>query len=649
VNAVGFDTETHLIAPDQPTPRLVCGTFAWEMEGRQDAICDRDGVVENFKYWAEQTNYTFVMHNAAFDTTVLVVNYNELLPVIIDLYQSKRIVCTQINERLNYLARNSYLFNTLKFNLATCYERHTNIDISATKEGDDIWRLRYNELDGVPLAEWPADATKYALDDPWVTLELYKAQLAKFGAPMDDMYYQAYADFCLRMMTTIGFATDPKAFTALKHRIQENIAENLPKLETAKLYAYDPKKEKTHPDFPYKQQKKVFQRIITLAAEEADIAVPRKDPTDKMIAAGKTEGNISCDKDAVSLLAPYSKTLQTYQKVSADLSNQSKYVKPLSVERMHSQFNILMETGRTSSKNPNSQNFPREAGYRECLVPDPGHLLLAIDYSYIELVALAYVTKMVLGKPESELMLYQTILSGKDPHLMTAIEIMKAEGREEYTTYEDILAGHKEKCKTVKQYRQMAKAVNFGLPGGLGAATFVDFARGGYGVDITVEKAEVLKDTWMKRTYPEMESYFDFISSLEGDADGFTINQVSTDRIRAGASYCSACNSYFQGLAADGAKRGIIKTFELCYTNPEYFGCCQKLFIHDEILFQIPNFSDKARRQSIVDGLEIAMVTGMQEVMPGMPVGVESTLTERWIKSAEPVFDSMGYLDVYKG
>jgi len=649
MNYLGFDTETHLIAADQPAPRLVCSSFAWEGENgeRADALCLRDNTVENFRYWAEQTDYTFVLHNAAFDMTVMVVNYPELLPLILDLYKSRRIVDTQLNERLHYLARNSYQFETLKFSMAHCYERHMGVDISGTKTGDDIWRLRYNELDGVPLAEWPADPITYAKDDAWHTLEIWNAQQYKFGDHLEDLFYQVEADFFLRIMTVVGFQTDPEAHAALTQRVRDNINAAMPTLLGKGLYVANKKKMEEGHDFPYTKKKAIFEKLIIEAAAKADMEPPRNEPTEKMLAEGKEEGSISCGKEAVSLLMPYCDILKTYNAISADLTNQTKYLKPLDVVRMHAQFNVLVATGRTSSYKPNAQNFPREEGYRECLVADPGHLLLAIDYDFIELVSLAYATKELLGLPVEELGLYQTINQGKDPHLVTALEILKADGVTDYQTYEDILAAHEAEVELVDKTRQMAKAPNFGYPGGMGAPTFIEFARG-YGMFLTLEEAEKLKAAWMS-AFPEMAKYFEYVGDMESDADGFTVHQLSTDRVRAGAPFCAACNSFFQGLTADGAKRGIIETGRMCYGDEAFAGCSQKLFIHDEIIFQIPDYEDADKRQEVVDAFEGAMVSGMQAVMPGMKVGVGSTLTRIWMKKAKSRYDSMGRLDVYEG
>jgi DNA polymerase I-like protein with 3'-5' exonuclease and polymerase domains len=58
-----------------------------------------------------------------------------------------------------------------------------------------------------------------------------------------------------------------------------------------------------------------------------------------------------------------------------------------------------------------------------------------------------------------------------------------------------------------KQLRQQAKAVNFGLPAGLGAASLVTYARFGYGVTMTMEQATEFKAKLTDTIYPELALY----------------------------------------------------------------------------------------------------------------------------------------------
>ena len=58
-----------------------------------------------------------------------------------------------------------------------------------------------------------------------------------------------------------------------------------------------------------------------------------------------------------------------------------------------------------------------------------------------------------------------------------------------------------------KQFRQQAKAINFGIPGGLGAAALVNYAKSTYGVILTPEQAADFRTKVMTEVYPELGLY----------------------------------------------------------------------------------------------------------------------------------------------
>ncbi|PIE01721.1 MAG: DNA polymerase I [Acidobacteria bacterium] len=117
--------------------------------------------------------------------------------------------------------------------------------------------------------------------------------------------------------------------------------------------------------------------------------------------------------------------------------------------RIHSNFNqILTETGRLSSDNPNLQNIPIRTNWgrkiREAFIARPGYVLLAADYSQIELRLLAHFSE--------DPTLVKGFLTGEDIHRRTASEIFDTELSE-----------------VTDDQRRMAKSINFGLIYGMGA------------------------------------------------------------------------------------------------------------------------------------------------------------------------------------
>src|SRR5262249_24744935 len=86
---------------------------------------------------------------------------------------------------------------------------------------------------------------------------------------------------------------------------------------------------------------------------------------------------------------------------------------------VHPRYRPLLRTGRTSCTGPYIQPVPRDGRFRRTFVASPGQLLLAIDYSFIELRTLAAVCLQRYGGS----VLADVIRQGIDPHAYTAAMI----------------------------------------------------------------------------------------------------------------------------------------------------------------------------------------------------------------------------------
>ena len=158
----------------------------------------------------------------------------------------------------------------------------------------------------------------------------------------------------------------------------------------------------------------------------------------------------------------------------------SQFFAGLQSTRIHPQYVPLVRTGRTSCRNPNLQQLPRNQAVRRIIVAAPDHELLSADYSTLELRTLAQVCLRRYGKSVLA-QLYQSDPDA-DLHSYTA-------GHLAGLTDEQFQQLSEADRKTA---RQQAKAVNFGVPGGLGAASLVSYAKSTYGVDMPLEQAKEL-------------------------------------------------------------------------------------------------------------------------------------------------------------
>lgn len=143
--------------------------------------------------------------------------------------------------------------------------------------------------------------------------------------------------------------------------------------------------------------------------------------------------------------------------------------------RVRSNFSLhITATGRLSSKEPNVQNLPNAFGVgniRKAIIPPKGYIVMDSDYSGAELRWLACLS----GCP----VLLDIFKSGKNLHNETA----KALFGENYTP----------------QHKMRAKAVNFGIPYGREAQSFVDE------FGMTHEEAQAMIDGWLNTYYGAKE------------------------------------------------------------------------------------------------------------------------------------------------
>jgi DNA polymerase I-like protein with 3'-5' exonuclease and polymerase domains len=116
---------------------------------------------------------------------------------------------------------------------------------------------------------------------------------------------------------------------------------------------------------------------------------------------------------------------------------------------------------------------------------------MMIDYSALELRTLAAVCRQRYGFSK----LADVIKAGIDPHSYTAAMFAGVE-LEQFNT-----------LPNRKQLRQQAKAVNFGLPGGLGAAALASYAKHSYGVSMTLDQATQFRTMLTENIYPEIGLY----------------------------------------------------------------------------------------------------------------------------------------------
>ena len=602
---LAIDTETHLIEDGLVAPPLVCLTFS---DGHTTDILNAADAVE-FMHEMLALDTVIIGHNLPYDMGVLVAADETLLKPVFRHYELGLTIDTKIRRVLELIGQGTLAHNLNKLSLAALTKKYLGIELD---KSEDSWRLRYSELEEVPLKDWPQEAVHYATADAASTWKVAQ----KLPRPPDEVL-QNRADWALRLMGIWGIRTDPESVFELKASLEQDRADLMGKLVEHGLVRKNGS-----------QDMKVLKTIIEEALGDD---TPRNAPTTRF-----PQGSVKTDADTLSDIDhPALEDLVLWKQKGKVLSTYIPFLEHGTKYPITPSWNALVDTGRTSCRRPNLQNLKRSGNVRPCFVARPGYLFVSCDYSSAELVSLAQITYSWFGHSEMR----EAINAGRDLHLELGAQLLDI-------SYEEALERKKNDDPEIKDMRQAAKAANFGFPGGLGPDAFLKFARG-YGFKGKPRSWAVeIKQAWLKR-WPEMNSYFHIIGNITGDLGPKQIEQIGSRRKRGGLRFTQAANSYFQGLTADGAKCALWEVSRLCYTVEEspLYDSRPVAFIHDEILQESP--IDKAPEAG--DELSKVMNEQMQIWCPDVRVTSEPSLMRKWIKGARTLRDENGRLMVDEG
>ncbi len=254
--------------------------------------------------------------------------------------------------------------------------------------------------------------------------------------------------------------------------------------------------------------------------------------------------------------------------------------------RVHTTFGQTgTATGRLSSANPNLQNIPirTELGreIRAAFIAEPGHVLLAADYSQIELRLLAHYSK--------DKLLVEAFRRGDDIHTLTASQVFGVPP-----------------LMVTPDHRRQAKVVNFGIVYGLSAF--------GLSQQLGIEPAEARKF---------IDAYFEKYAGVRAFIDA-TLEQTRRDqkvktlfgRIRPipdinsknatqrGFAERTAVNTPLQGTAADLIKLAMIRIDE--EIRKRGLKSRMTLQVHDELVFEVPESEVEQMKPLVREHMEEA-------------------------------------------
>ena len=527
----------------------------------------RPDLIAAIKPLLEDAKQVICGQNLKYDINVLA-NYGITwqAQVIDSMVQSYVLNSTASRHNMDALAQHYLFYQTVKY-----------VDIA----GKGVKQLTFNQID-------IEQAGPYAAEDADVTLRLaqYFSECLAFEPALAAVYDTIERPLVtvLSRMERTGALVDAKVLGEQSQVIGKRLIE----LERE----------------AYELAGEVFnlsstQQLGAILYEKLGIPVTKKTPKGKPSTAEAVLQELAQDYELPKLLLEYrslSKLKSTYtDKLPLEINP--------ATGRIHTSYHqAVAATGRLSSSDPNLQNIPIRSSegrqIRQAFVVPKGQVMVAADYSQIELRIMAH-----LSKDEG---LLNAFAAGQDVHKATAAEVFGV-------TVDQVTSDQ----------RRSAKAINFGLIYGMSAF--------GLAKQLGISRAQ--SQDYIGRyftRYPGVQEYMDetkakaakqgYVETLFGRRL-YLPDINASNGIARQASERTAINAPMQGTAADIIKRAMIKVDEWLASSG--LNARMTMQVHDELIFEV----DAAQVDALVAGVKSAM-EGAADLL--VPLIVDVGVGDNW-------------------
>lgn len=572
--SVCFDTETTSLKALEAD--LVGIAFSWEVgtgyyvHVPEDKTAAQE-VVEQFRPFFENPNIEKIGHNLKYDLKVLSNYALQVTGPFYDTMIAHYLINPDRRHSMDILA-SSYLN----------YEPQSITELIG-KKGKNQGSMRDVPLD---------IQTEYAVEDADITLQLKHYFDQELAAAENGKLFR---DVELPLVEVLS---------AME---QEGI-----NLNTAFLKNFE-KELETDID---RLEKSIFEQ----AGEEFNLASPKQlGPIlfEKLKLVDKPKktktGQYSTAEDVLSYLAKDHQIIEDILNWRSLNKLQSTYVTALPEEinpktnRVHTVYNqAVAATGRLSSNQPNLQNIPvrteRGQQVRKAFIPrDENHVLLAADYSQIELRIIAALSK--------DPAMVEAFQKGEDIHATTAAKVFGVPLEE-----------------VSREQRSNAKTVNFGIVYGVsafGLSQQTNLSRN--------ESKELIEAYYA--TYPHLKAYMSrqvdfarengYVETVLGRRR-YLKDINSQNAIVRGAAERNAVNAPIQGSAADIIKIAMINIHKRM--KAETWASKMLLQVHDELVFDVPKTEVDALTKMVKHEMENAFTLDV-------PLVVDVGVGDNWLEA----------------
>ncbi len=347
--------------------------------------------------------------------------------------------------------------------------------------------------------------------------------IRRFG--VQTHHIQLMADIVFRHVTHYGIWVDVHGGVALREKLkcwQQRLSERL------KRRGYVPGKKGC--------SKKLRKILKSIEETHPEILFDRSQNGDIRTSAESLKPFACID--------PFVRHFLRYGKISRLLAT---YLNKMDKPRLHPTFDCLKRTGRSSAYGDiAAQNIPKKI--RRLLMASPGYVLVAVDVKAAEIKSLCQACL-------SQFAGFSEMADIDDPHTYLAARILEKD-----------IAG------VTEADRAKAKAINFGLPGGMSASGLSRYAKKKFGVDMSLEEAEGFIKEW-RAAFPEMD-YFLREKNIGTRITGFLGLNTSDYCDIIGREYQTnleprtigwRCHAVISGKPLDFSENGLISEEEADY------------------------------------------------------------------------------------
>ena len=572
--SVCFDTETTSL--NALEAQLVGIAFSWEVGTGYYLSLPEDqnetqAIVEAFRPFFENEQIEKIGHNLKYDLKVLS-NYNlEVKGPLYDTLIAHYLINPDRRHGMDILASN--------------YLNYTPQSITELigKKGKNQGSIR-----DVPLEQ----QTEYAVEDADITFQLKQHFDQELAAAENGKLFHEVELPLVEVLTAME-QEGINLNTAFLKTFEGELAADIQRLE---------------------------KDIYAQAGEEFNLASPKQlGPIlfEKLKLVDKPKktktGQYSTAEDVLSYLAKDHQIVADILQWRSANKLQSTYVKALPEEinpktgRVHTVYNqAVAATGRLSSNQPNLQNIPirteRGQQVRKAFIPrDEAHVLLAADYSQIELRIIAALSQ--------DPAMVEAFQKGEDIHAATAAKVFGVALDE-----------------VSREQRSNAKTVNFGIVYGVSAFGLSQQTN------LSRSEAKELIDAYYL-TYPKLKAYMNeqvdfarekgYVETVLGRRR-YLKDINSQNAVVRGAAERNAVNAPIQGSAADIIKLAMINIHRRL--KKEHWESKMLLQVHDELVFDVPKAEVERLTAMVKEEMENAFTLDV-------PLVVDVGIGQNWLEA----------------